>query len=109
MAESLVGQLARVPSFHPVTAIPGSNPGYLRLAVLDEAGRRVAPQLGVVRSYPRPLGEEAEIAPIIHRGEPDTPGAREICRTLFTLPVHEYVTRGDERQIVEWASSVAMG
>jgi hypothetical protein len=76
---------------------------------LDEAGRRVAPQLGVVRSYPRPLGEEAEIAPIIHRGEPDTPGAREICRTLFTLPVHEYVTRGDERQIVEWAASVAMG
>jgi perosamine synthetase len=109
VAESLVGQLARVPSLHPVTAIPGSNPGYLRLAVLDEAGRRVAPQLGIVRSYPRPLGEEAALAPIIHRGEPDMPGAREICRKLFTLPVHEYVTRDDERRIVEWASSVAMG
>jgi dTDP-4-amino-4,6-dideoxygalactose transaminase len=109
VAESLTGQLAQVPSLHPVTAIRGSNPGYLRLAVLDEAGRRAVPLLGVVRSYPRPLGEEPEIAPIIHRGEPDMPGARDICRTLFTLPVHEYVTRADERQIVEWASSVAMG
>jgi|HubBroStandDraft_3_1064219.scaffolds.fasta_scaffold12967_2 perosamine synthetase len=109
VAESLAGQLARIPSFHPVTAIPGSNPGYLRLVVLDEAGRRAAPLLGVVRSYPRPLGEEPEMGPIIHRGEPDTPGARDICRKLFTLPVHEFVTRADERQIVEWASSVTMG
>lgn len=109
VAESLTGQLARVPSLHPVTAIPGSNPGYLRFAALDAAQRREAPRLGVVRSYPRPLGEEPEIAPIVHCGEPETPGARDICRMLFTLPVHEYVTRADERQIVEWASSVTLG
>jgi dTDP-4-amino-4,6-dideoxygalactose transaminase len=109
VAESLIAQLARVPSFHPVRPITGGTPGYLRLPVLDEAGRRAVPEMGIVRSYPRPLNEEAEMAPIIHRGEPDTPGARDICRKLLTLPVHEYVTAADERQIVEWASTVAMG
>jgi dTDP-4-amino-4,6-dideoxygalactose transaminase len=109
IAESLIGQLARVPSFHPVRAIGGGTPGYLRLPVLDEAGRRPVPAMGIVRSYPRPLSEEPELAPIIHRGEPDAPGARDICRKLLTLPVHEYVTPADERQMVEWASSVAMG
>ena len=109
VAESLIAQLARVPSFHPVRPIVGGTPGYLRLPVLDEAGRRPVPEMGIVRSYPRPLAEEAELAPIIHRGEPDAPGARDICRKLLTLPVHEYVTTADERQIVEWASSVAMG
>jgi perosamine synthetase len=109
VAESLIAQLARVPSFHPVRAIAGGIPGYLRLPVLDEAGRRPVTEMGIVRSYPRPLSEESELAPIIHRGEPDAPGARDICRKLLTLPVHEYVTPADERQIVEWASSVAMG
>jgi perosamine synthetase len=108
-AESLTAQLARVPSFHIVRSITGGTPGYLRLAALDEAGRRPAPLLGVVRSYPRALGEEPALAPIAHRNEPDTPGARDICRKLFTLPVHEYVTQSDERQIVEWACSGAMG
>jgi dTDP-4-amino-4,6-dideoxygalactose transaminase len=109
VAESLTAQLGRVPSFHVVQPIPGSAPGYLRLAALDEAGRRPAPLLGVVRSYPRPLGEEPELAPIVHRNEPDATGARDICRKLFTLPVHEYVGPDDQRAIIEWACSGAMG
>ena len=104
-----MGQLARIPSLHPVRVIASGTPGYLRLPVLDEAGRRPVPAMGVVRSYPRSLSEEPELAPIVHRGEPDAPGARDICRMLLTLPVHEYVTAADERQIVEWASSVALG
>jgi dTDP-4-amino-4,6-dideoxygalactose transaminase len=108
-AESLIAQLSRVPSFHLVRSIAGGTPGYLRLAALDEAGRRAAPLLGVVRSYPRPLSEEPELAPIAHRNEPDAPGARDICRKLFTLPVHEYVGPSDHRRIIEWACSGAMG
>jgi perosamine synthetase len=107
-AASLIEWLGRIPSLHLVQPIAGGTPGYLRLAALDEAGRHAAPLLGVVRSYPRPLSEEPELAPIVHRNEPDAPGARDICRKLFTLPVHEYVGSGDQQRIVEWASAGAM-
>jgi hypothetical protein len=88
-----------------VRPIEGSVSGFLRLPVLDRADRAAAAALGVVRSYPRSLAEEPAMAAAIHEGEPDMPGAREIARTLFTLPTHRFVTDSDGERIAAWGST----
>jgi perosamine synthetase len=101
-AALLMAQLDRASGLTMIRSIPGSVPGFLRLPVLDQLARDPATALGIVRSYPRPLVEEPAMARIIHEGEPSVPGAREICRTLFTLPTHELVSDADIARIAAW-------
>lgn len=86
-----------------VRPLANGQSGYLRLPVLDRRGRTAAPRLGVVRSYPRPLGEEPIARELVETGEPATPGAKSVCASLFTLPTHARVNGADREQLARWA------
>ncbi len=106
-ANDLIVRLEAIPGLQLVRPIRGSVSGFLRLPVLDRADRAPATALGIVRSYPRSLAEEPAIAAAIHEGEPDMPGAREVCGTLFTLPTHRFVADADADRIAAWAAGAA--
>lgn len=92
-----------VPSLSAAHPIPGGESGYLRFAVLDRSGRRSpAPRLGVMRGYPLGLREQRELEASLLPGQPRTPGADELSRSLFTLPTHFDVTRRDVRALQRW-------
>ena len=102
-ARLILEALDGAPDLDVVRPIANGTSGYLRLPVLDKAGRDAAPRLGVVRSYPRPLGDEPVAAPLLAPGEPPTPGARTVCAQLFTLPTHARVNGADREQLARWA------
>jgi hypothetical protein len=78
-------------------------PGYLRFAVVDHSGSRVpVNRLGVMRAYPRTLHEQVELAPQLLPGEPPTPGAAFLRKSLFTLPTHSFVTGTDLLALQRW-------
>jgi hypothetical protein len=92
-----------------VVPIAGSRPGYLRYAVRDLGGARVAaPRLGILQPYPRTLAEQEELRPVLIEGEPPIPGASEIRRTLYTLPTHRFVSRGDVTSLAKWLRASRM-
>lgn len=103
-ARSIVDALDGAPELDVVRPIANGESGYLRLPVLDRKGRPAAPRLGVVRSYPRPLSEEPAARALLEAGEPETPGARTVCETLFTLPTHAKVDGTDREQLARWGS-----
>jgi hypothetical protein len=90
-----------------VRPISGASPGFLRLPVLDLAGRRSVPQLGILRGYPRALLEQPELAPSLCDGEPSMPGALELRRRLFTLPTHSLVSSIDRKRMAAWLRNEA--
>lgn len=100
-------RLADIPALDQVDPIAGAEPGYLRFPVLARVAtddKRVpAAPLGIVRTYPLPLGEEPAAGAVLHLREPAMPGAREICNRLFTLPTHAAVTDRDAERILGWA------
>ncbi len=102
-------RLSGVSTLALVRSIAGAEPGYLRLPVLtavaNDPNRIPAPKLGIVRTYPLPLGEEPAAAAVLQVGEPAMPGARAICSRLFSLPTHAAVTDADAERIVEWATA----
>jgi perosamine synthetase len=102
-ARQLAEALGDVPGLCVVRPIANGTSGYLRLPVLDRLGRRAAPRLGVVRSYPRALGEEPAAKALLASREPPTPGAVTICKSLFTLPTHANIDGRDREQILRWA------
>jgi hypothetical protein len=85
-----------------IELLPGTECGYLRFPVLDAGGRVERPALGILRGYPRTLHEQEELRPCLAEGEPPTPGALELRRTLFTLPTHFMVRRRDVDALVDW-------
>jgi perosamine synthetase len=102
-AEELERMVARASGLQAIRAIPGSQPGYLRLPVRVEDGRRDRPALGVVHGYPNTLAGLAELAPSLI-GEEMLPGARELQRTLVTLPTHAMVGERDISALAAWIS-----
>ena len=101
--QMILSALSTAPDLDVIRPIADGQSGYLRLPVLDRKGRAAAPRLGIVRSYPRPLGEEPIARQLVEANEPSTPGAKRICESLFTLPTHARVTDSDRDQIVGWA------
>jgi hypothetical protein len=85
-----------------IELLPGAESGYLRFPALDTGGRVERPALGILRGYPRTLHEQEELRPCLVEGEPPTPGALELRRTLFTLPTHFMVRRRDVDALVDW-------
>ncbi|MDQ6829800.1 MAG: DegT/DnrJ/EryC1/StrS family aminotransferase, partial [Gemmatimonadota bacterium] len=112
LAERYAAAIAQRPdaSLRTGAPIPGSAPGYLRFPVLAADGRGAAPDLGILRGYPRMLTEWPQSESIaIDRGEALS-GSRELARTLFTLPTHYFVRDRDVVQITDWlAASPARG
>jgi hypothetical protein len=62
-----------------------------------------------VRTYPRPLGDEAAARPLLMSDEPATPGARVVCERLFTLPTHPWIGESDREQLARWAREIRSG
>ena len=100
-AEELERAALRATGLVPIRAIPGSKPGYLRFPVRVSDARAVRPELGIVRGYPDTLADLAELrASLI--GDEKVPGARELQRTLVTLPTHGLLSADDIRDLTNW-------
>lgn len=100
-AEELERTAARAMGFEPIAPVAGGYPGYLRLPIRLDGAREVAPSLGVVRGYPATLAGLKELAPTLV-GDEKLPGARELQRTLVTLPTHALLTAQDLEKIISW-------
>jgi hypothetical protein len=110
VAAALDGAAPSAPRLATTVPIAGAEPGYLRYAVRDLSGSRPASaSLGVVRPYPRATSEQPEMAPVLMPGEPATPGALTLARSLFTLPVHRFVNRGDIGAMERWLRDAGRG
>ena len=77
--------------------------GWLRLPLLDGAGRGAAPSLGILRSYPMPVRAMPEGRELMRDLTGEHPGADELARTLLTVPTHRFVTPSVVDQITAWA------
>lgn len=104
-AKILMAALQEGEGLGPIHPIGGAAPGYLRFPVRDPQGRSEVPRLGILRAYPRTLGEEAELRPRLVPNDDVLPGAAELARSLFTLPVHSLLTPSDVHQLTAWLRS----
>lgn len=86
----------------PIDPIPTAVSGYLRFPIRDHGSRAERPDMGILRGYKLTLHEQLELRPCLVAGEPPTPGATELARTLFTLPTHYMVTPSDIKAMMEW-------
>ncbi len=100
-AEELERTVDHATGLCAIRAIPGSKPGYLRLPVRVMDARRERPELGIVRGYPDTLAELAELQAWLI-GDERLPGARELRRSLVTLPTHGMLTDDDLRNLTNW-------
>ena len=98
--ESIARRVTNLKTIDPVSA---SEPGFLRYAVRNAGGGRgIALPLGVVRPYPDAVRTYAQVQPILEANEPSMPGASTLAETLFTLPTHRFVSRGDLARLSRW-------
>jgi perosamine synthetase len=92
---------------HDVTAISplaDAEPGYLRFPVRLADTRirdREQPTLGIVHGYPDTLAELAELRSSLIGNEP-LPGARELQRSIVTLPTHSLMSEKDLMKVCSW-------
>ena len=100
-ADELERAVDRAKDLHAIRAIPGSKPGYLRLPVRVMDARSERPELGIVRGYPDTLAGLAELKASL-LGDEQLPGARELRRSLVTLPTHGMLTDEDLRNLTDW-------
>jgi perosamine synthetase len=100
--------LSRITPLHhvtPVRPIAGGESGYLRLAILDDAGTRLPrPAVGALRGYPMTLEEHEQIRPLLHRDERAGTGSETLRDRLFTLPTHSRVQSADLSRLEVWLS-----
>jgi dTDP-4-amino-4,6-dideoxygalactose transaminase len=86
----------------PVRVIARGESGYLRAAVRNRDDRPVEPRLGMATGYPLTLMEQAELRPQLCVGEREHPGARELRRTLVTLPTHRFLSMPERESLARW-------
>ena len=87
-----------------IRPIAGAEPGYLRfpMRLADaRAGNREQPSLGIVHGYPHTLADLAELRSSLS-GEEKLPGARELQRSLVTLPTHALLNEKDLTRLSRW-------
>lgn len=93
-------------------AVPGAEPGWLRLPVLldgrarDMAAAPAAARLGIVRSYPRPLHRLRPLAPSLISVEA-YPGADRLAAELYTLPTHGRLAARDVQALAAWLAEAS--
>jgi perosamine synthetase len=104
-AAALMGEVVDNDGLAAIVPVRGGTSGYLRFPVRDFGQRAEAPQLGIMRGYPRLLAEEPELRPSLEPNESSLTGAEELRRSLFTLPVHSLVTKRDVSELASWLRS----
>jgi hypothetical protein len=105
-AAAILSTLTRSARIDPVKPIPGGEPGYLRLAVLDPVGA-LSPnvRLGAVRGYPMTLDQHPQLQSLLEPGESAGPGSSHLRDRLITLPTHSRVRSVDVLRITMWAKA----
>ena len=88
-----------------IRPIDGAMPGHLRYPIRNVEGRDFDLRIGIVRPYPRTLMEEPHLQRVLEPGEPPTPGAHELARTLVALPTHRFITAADLALLTNWISA----
>lgn len=104
-ADAIISRLsanaaARVPALSP-----GAEAGWLRLPFRAE-GASAGDRLGCVRGYPISLRNLPECR-VVLEGNPRTPGADNLAKALWTVPVHSQLTDRDVAHTVRWMESSA--
>lgn len=102
LIDGLQGSDWRVPHNPLSTAVyprlpllaPDNDRRQRALTALNHAG------LGATGSYPLAIPDVPEIQPYL-AGHTDTPGAREVARTILTLPTHSFVSQRDMLRILD--------
>ena len=87
-----------------IRSLAGAEPGYLRFPVrlADTRTRnREQPALGIVHGYPDTLAELAELRSSLI-GDETLPGARELQRSIVTLPTHSLMSEKDLIKVCSW-------
>jgi perosamine synthetase len=87
-----------------IRPIAGAEPGYLRFPVrlADTRTRnREQASLGIVHGYPHTLADLAELRASL-AGEEKVPGARELQRSIVTLPTHALLNEKDLTRLSRW-------
>ncbi len=111
-ARQWAAALDGLPGVRPVRVHPASRPVFLRYPVLiesEQARRDVLDSLrdfGATASYPRALVDVPELQGHIANQAVETPGGRQVSRSIVTLPTHGYVTAQDIVQAATIASGV---
>jgi dTDP-4-amino-4,6-dideoxygalactose transaminase len=99
-AAALLEAIASRPEIQTYPGLPEAEPGYLRLplrlpqGLAGFADPREALLAGIAPSYPSPLGDLPAVrARLVEngRGPTDLAGAKELARSLVTLPTHSWV------------------
>ncbi len=103
VARDLRGRLSNLHDVSPVGSGGYGEPVYLRFPVMVNSGLPLveSPLLGVVRSYPTPLGAIEQLRPHLVDVSARYPGAEQLAGRLLTLPTHQFVTPLDRKRIVE--------
>jgi perosamine synthetase len=105
-AKDLLSHLTESPRLVPILTLPGGNPGFLRLALLDAVGD-ASPlvALGAVRGYPMTLDQHEQLLPLLEPRERAGNGAAMLRERLFTVPTHSRVGGADIVRLGDWLSS----
>jgi perosamine synthetase len=101
----ILGLTARSSSdIHAIQPIEGAEPGYLRFPVRLAESRtknRDQPALGVMHGYPDTLADLRELRPSVV-GDERLSGARELQRSIVTLPTHSMLSERDLMKLCSW-------
>ena len=111
-AAELLLELRAQPGFETIVTTRHTRPGYLRLPVLvspivrraveEPAARR----LGVMRGYPRVLGDLERFGGRCLNRDAAFPGSRMLAARLCTLPTHGRLTGLDIDRLKRWIREV---
>jgi hypothetical protein len=103
LAESFLLEVGSGRRVRPIQPLHGARPGYLRLP-LRLAGGGVddrAARLGLAPSYPSVLAAIPQVRAWVDDTSGRWPGARELVRTLFTVPTHSRVTAEEREALLQ--------
>jgi hypothetical protein len=89
----------------PIRSLVGGGPGYLRLALVDQAGD-ILPNatLGALRGYPMTLDQHQQMGSLLLGNENAGPGSALLRDRLFTVPTHSRVRAVDVHRLIGWIS-----
>ena len=102
-AKDLVSRARAASDMIAVRPIPGGESGFLRFAVVDNAGTRLPrTDLGALRGYPMTLDQHRQLWPLLLSGERAGKGSRLLRDGLFTIPTHSNVGASDLALLADW-------
>ena len=102
-AKALLSRAREISDVMAVRAISGGESGFLRFALIDNAGTRLPrTDLGALRGYPMTLDQHPQLQPLLLPGERAGKGSHFLRERLFTVPTHSHVGRSDLARITDW-------